>query len=152
MLHRRAGLLLILGLGLLVASAPMAKDDDVAAEDKKFEGVWVVTGLEVNGMAAPEENYSNQTFTFKGKEYVQKAGDQVIEAGTQDLNPKKKPKEMDIKVTEGETKDQLQLAIYEIEGDNLKVCAARHGDKERPKEFVTKAGSGHMLFTMKRKK
>ncbi len=154
MFHHRASMLLVLCLGLLAAGAPYLKDDaaDVAAEDKKFEGTWNVVGLEVDGQKLGAENYENQTFTFKGKEYVQKNGDDLVEAGTQDLNPKKTPKEMDIKVTEGMTKGQLQLAIYEIEGDNCKICAADHGDKERPKELKSTAGSKHMLFTLKRKK
>src|SRR4051794_23144611 len=65
--------------------------DKVAAEDKKFEGTWVVTGMETNGQKAAEENYANMTFVFKGKKNEQKVGDEVVEAGTQDLDPTKNP-------------------------------------------------------------
>jgi uncharacterized protein (TIGR03067 family) len=148
--------LFVLGLALaLVSVGSWCRADDkdkVAEEDKKFEGTWIVTALEVNGMKIGPENFENMTFTFTGKKYEQKDGDRLIEAGTQDLDPGKKPKVMDITVTGGETKGTKQLAIYEIDGDRCKICAAQHESKDRPQKFETKEGSGHMLFELKRKK
>jgi uncharacterized protein (TIGR03067 family) len=125
--------------------------DKVSAEDKKFEGKWMVTAMEVGGQKVEQDNFADMTFEFKGKKYWQKNGDTLMEAGTQDLDPDKKPKAMDIKVTDGQTKGQKQLAIYEIEGDKLKICAADHGDKERPSKFSTEEGSRQMYFELKRK-
>ena len=125
--------------------------DKVTAEDKKFEGVWQVTAMEVGGNKVAKENFEDMTFEFKGKKYWQRNGDNLMEAGTQDLDPSKTPKLMDIKVTEGQTEGQKQLAIYEIEGNKLKICAADHGDKDRPKKFSTEEGSRQMFFELKRK-
>ncbi len=136
-----------------LAATTWADDKDkVAEEDKKFEGTWTVVAMEVNGQKLGEENYENMTFTFKGKKYEQKSGERLIEAGTQDLDPSKKPKLMDINVTDGETKGTKQLAIYEIEGDKCKICAAQHDSKDRPKSFETKEDTGHIYFELKRKK
>lgn len=129
-----------------------AMDDKVAEEDKKFEGTWIVTAMEVGGQKVPEEGFKEMTFTFKGKNYEQKVGEMLVEAGKQDLDPSKTPKLMDITVSEGEAKGEKQLAIYEIDGDKAKICAAIHGDKERPSKFETKEGSKNMIFELKRKK
>lgn len=132
-----------------------AADDKVAEEDKKFAGTWVVTGMEVAGNKIPAEAINSQgemTFTFKGKNYEQKAGDRLVEGGKQDLDPSKSPKQMDITVTDGETKGKKQLAIYEIDGDKIKICAADHDDPVRPTKFETKEGSKNMIFELKKKK
>ncbi len=144
---------LLLAWALLATlGAAWAVDDKVADEDKKFEGTWVVTMMEVGGQKVPEEAFAEMTFTFKGKKYEQKVGETLVEGGTQDLDPSKTPKNMDINVTDGETKGKKQLAIYEIDGDKAKICAADHDDKERPSKFETKEGSKSMIFELKRKK
>ncbi|MFO0812692.1 MAG: TIGR03067 domain-containing protein [Gemmatales bacterium] len=130
-----------------------AADDKVADEDKKFEGTWVVVAMEVGGRKMQEEAFAEMTFTFKGKNYEQKIGDMLVEAGKQDLDPSKKPMNMDITVTDGETKGKKQLAIYEWDGaDKVKICAADHDDTNRPAKFETKEGSKEMIFILKKKK
>ena len=144
---------LLLAWALLATlGAAWAVDDKVADEDKKFEGTWVVTMMEVGGQKVPEQAFAEMTFTFKGKKYEQKVGETLVEGGTQDLDPSKTPKNMDINVTDGQTKGKKQLAIYEIDGDKAKICAADHDDKERPSKFETKEGSKNMIFELKRKK
>jgi len=137
-------------LGLL-ASARADDKDKVAAEDKKFEGTWKVVKMEVGGEKVTDDVFENMTFTFTGKKYEQKRGDQLMEAGTQDLDPSKTPKLMDVTVTDGETKGKKQLAIYEIDGDKCRLCFAQHDSTDRPTKFETK-DSENMLFELKRKK
>ena len=137
---------------LSLFSMVRADDKDKAAEeDKKFEGTWNVVAMEISGTKAQSEAYETMTFTFKGKKYEQKNGDDVVEAGTQDLDPSKTPKHMDVNVTEGETKDKKQLAIYEINGDTCKICFAQHESKDRPTKYDTK-DTDNMYFELKRKK
>ena len=71
--------------------------------------------------------------------------------GTFKLDASKKPKQIDITPTDGDEKDKVIHGIYSLEKDELKICIAR-GDKERPTEFESKEGSGHMLVTLKRAK
>lgn len=153
------GLALALAAVLLVNVRADDKDkkddkdkDKVTAEDKKFEGTWQVTKEVHNGQPLTEERVATTTFSFKGNKYEEKIGDQVAEAGTQELDPTKNPKHMDVTVTEGETAGQKQLAIYEIDGDTLKACFAPHGDTTRPTKLESKEGSMHMYIEMKRKK
>jgi uncharacterized protein (TIGR03067 family) len=136
---------------ILVVCSQAQDADKAAQEDKKFEGAWKVVAMEVGGNKAQTDAYDNMTFTFKGKKYEQKNGDEVVEAGTQDLDPGKSPKQMNVTVTEGQTKGQKQLAIYEINGDTCKMCFAQHDSKDRPAKFETQ-DTENMYFELKRKK
>jgi uncharacterized protein (TIGR03067 family) len=142
-------LVLVVSVALLAADA---KDDAVKKEVEKFQGSWTGVSLEAGGQKAPDEFAKQNKITFTGDKYVQTMGGQTVEAGTQKLDPTKKPKTMDISVTEGDMKGSTQLGIYEIEGDTLKICVAEHGSKDRPTEFATKAGSRNMLIVLKKDK
>jgi hypothetical protein len=56
---------------------------------------------------------------------------------------------MDIKGTKGQNEGKTFLVIYELKGDNLKVCYDL-GAKARPCEFATKADSQLFLFRYRR--
>jgi uncharacterized protein (TIGR03067 family) len=58
---------------------------------------------------------------------------------------------MDATATNEPDKGQISLGIYEIAGDDYKVCFAPPG-KDRPKEFSSKPGSGYILQVWKRAK
>jgi uncharacterized protein (TIGR03067 family) len=69
------------------------------------------------------------------------------------IDPKAKPKALDITFTAGRFKGDTVLAIYEIDGDTLKVCYSTTEDgKGRPTEFDTKADSKAVFMTYKRVK
>jgi uncharacterized protein (TIGR03067 family) len=46
---------------------------------------------------------------------------------------------------------RTKLGIYELDGDTYKYCLAPAG-KPRPKDFTSRAGSGHSLGVSKREK
>jgi uncharacterized protein (TIGR03067 family) len=71
--------------------------------------------------------------------------------GTCKLDPSAKPKALDITGTEGPNKGKTILAIYERDGDTLRVCYDL-GGKNRPTEFKTTAGSRLFLVEYKRQK
>jgi hypothetical protein len=48
-------------------------------------------------------------------------------------------------------KNQTILGIYEVSGDQFKVCFAK-ASNERPKEFTTKTGTEFILHVWKREK
>lgn len=81
---------------------------------------------------------------------VQREGKTIVQGSTK-IDPTKKPKQSEATYTEGELKGKTVLAIYEIDGDNMKACAALSG-KDRPTEFISEPGSGHVLITYKREK
>src|SRR5205823_6832459 len=69
--------------------------------------------------------------------------------GTHKVDPARQPKAIDTTDTAGPFAGQTLLGIYEIESDAFKVCFARPG-QERPEQFTTKSGTGHLLHVRKR--
>ncbi len=74
-----------------------------------------------------------------------------VDQGTVKLNPAAEPKELDITGTEGPNKGRTIQAIYERDGDTLRVCYDLSGTN-RPKEFSTQPGTQLFLVTYKREK
>jgi uncharacterized protein (TIGR03067 family) len=144
-----------IGLLLTLAAAPAAddaKDEAVKKERKRYEGTWQVVALEVDGNKAAEEDARKITVTngADGAWAIESEG-KVVARGTSTLDPTKKPKAIDLTVTEGDSKGQTDLGIYELGDDTRKVCLAPAG-KERPTEFSSPAGSGQILAVLKRVK
>ena len=98
----------------------------------------------------PDEVRKTIKLVVKDDKYTATVGSQV-DQGTIKLNPATKPKEMDITGTEGPNKGKTILAIYQRDGDTLRVCYDLSG-KNRPKEFKTKEGTQLFLVTYKREK
>jgi uncharacterized protein (TIGR03067 family) len=70
---------------------------------------------------------------------------------TYKLDASKKPAEIDLTITDGGLKGQAFPAIYQLEGDTLKLCRAQPGQK-RPTEFASKKGSDTIFLILKRAK
>ena len=149
--------LLALSVGLLFAlTAPLtaddAKDEAIKKDRKQYEGTWQVVSLEVDGNKAAEKDSKKITVINEadGTWAVEVEG-KVVARGTSEIDPAKKPKAVDLKATEGDSKGKTALGIYEFADDTRKVCLAQPG-KERPTEFSSTAGSGHTLSVLKRVK
>ena len=124
---------------------------DVEKELKKFQGTWTFESVEAGGKEAPAEQFKGMTLTFAGDKHTVKKGDEVIQVGTQKLDPSKSPKSIDVTMTEGPNKGAVMLGIYEISGDTLKVCFDPEG-KKRPTEFKSASGSQTFVAVHKRVK
>jgi uncharacterized protein (TIGR03067 family) len=138
--------LVIVAGGLLIAAD--APKDSGKQDLERLEGTWVATSAEANGEAFSDEATKSMKLVVKGDKYTFTMGGEH-EKGTLKLDPTKKPKTIDIHITEGTEKGKTQLGLYELEGDTLKVCVAE-AEKDRPKEFGSKEGSGHGLLVFKR--
>ena len=143
---RTAGLPTV-AVALFVAAFAQA---DTAADDwKKLAGAWKVDAAVLNG--------EDQTATFKetvltiqeGKYKVDFAG--MSDAGTLKIDPAKKPKLMTVTGTDGPSKGMTLPAIYEVDGDTLKVCYTLEG-KDPPTEFKSTAENKTLVVTYKRGK
>jgi uncharacterized protein (TIGR03067 family) len=142
----------VLGLVVLGGSVTRADDKtDAEKEFKKFHGVWTFESVEAGGKKAPADAFKGTTVTFAGDTYTVKKGDEVIQVGTQKLDPSRSPKTIDVTVTEGLNKGAVMLGIYEIDEDTLKVCFDE-GGKKRPTEFKSPAGSETFVNVHKRLK
>ena len=135
----------------LVAAAAFSQNDPAKEELQRFQGTWIGVSVEMDGQKVPDDEAKAITLIIQGGKYVLKNGDQIEEQGTFQLDPAKNPKALDATPSEGPSKGQTMQGIYEIDGDNYKVCFAQFG-KDRPKEFSSKGDEGLVLSVWKKAK
>lgn len=138
--------LAILPVTLILLSGP-ARGDDPKSDDKAAQGTWELTEAELGGMKLPGLIV---TLTLENGKYTLKAESE--DKGTYKLDAARKPKEVDIKGTEGPNKGKTVLGIYKLDGDTMTVCYDLSGKGTRPTEFKTTPGTQLFLATYKRKK
>ena len=145
----RLDVVLMLAASCLGVPDRPKKVDPVKKEVKKLEGTWKLVGLERLGQ---EVKGSSLTLTITGNKYVAKTRTGVVlEEGTYQINPSRKLKTMTFSILSGKDKGSTQNALYELQGDTLKLCLAQPG-KDRPASFTTKTGTGFEMFVMERVK
>lgn len=134
------------------ASGNRADDKaDLEKETKKFQGTWTFESSEAGGKKISADELKGFILIFEGDKHTVKKGDDVIQVGTQKIDPSKSPKTIDVTMTEGPSKGKVMLGIYEFDGDTLKVCFDSEG-KKRPTEFRSAAGPGYFVNVHKRVK
>jgi uncharacterized protein (TIGR03067 family) len=103
------------------------------------------------GEAVVRKEGSKTSVEIKGDKYTLKeemGKEKSSTEGTFKLNPSGKPKTFDL--YEAGKKTPVE-GIYELDGDNLKLCFQLFGQSyPRPKEFSAKKGSGQALMVWKR--
>jgi uncharacterized protein (TIGR03067 family) len=68
------------------------------------------------------------------------------------LDPAKRPKAIDLAVSDEQDKGKIGHGIYDLDGDRLKICFPQdaNAENERPTAFKSEAGSRLVLVTLKR--
>jgi RNA polymerase sigma factor (sigma-70 family) len=143
--------------------APANPDDkrqpnpaDAKKEQDKLQGTWLVVGVEEEGKAIPEQELkeAKETFVVKGGQMTYCRDGKVQITMKFVLAPGEPPNWMELEFTEGNDKGHANHAIYELDGDKLKI---RMNDKfggnsptERPADFSTTEGKEAVLFILKR--
>lgn len=134
----------------MILFATAARSQDAATERKKLEGAWLPSAAELGENPFDEATLKSMKLVIEGDKYTVTVG-KGIDKGMTKIDPSKKPKTMDILGSEGPNKGKTFLAIYELDGDTLRVCYDLTG-KNRPTEFKTKKGELLFLATYKRAK
>jgi uncharacterized protein (TIGR03067 family) len=140
--------LVLAAAGCIVWLNPVAAQpskDDASA----LQGAWVIVGLEADGKPRPEMNFKGNMLTFKGQQVtlLERKNPPITLGFT--LDASKKPKTIDLTAAEGPQKGKTLLAIYELKGDELRICFCFMEGK-RPDDFTTKAEDQRELMTLKR--
>jgi uncharacterized protein (TIGR03067 family) len=146
----KAKLLAVLVVGLLLA-ADDSKEDAAKKDLKKMQGAWVMASSEREGKKLSDEEMKKYSRTVEGDKITVSFEDENavrLFVYTLRLDPTKKPKAIDVTFSEGPQKGKTMHGIYEFDGDNCKVGFAPL-DKERPTEFVSKEGTGHVITVWK---
>ena len=144
-MKRIAGLL---ALSVAVVMGPAARGDAAADDWKKLAGTWKVDAATLNGDDA-KAMLKDAVLTIEEGKYKLQLG--VTDAGTLAIDPNKKPKQMTITAAEGPNKGKTFPAIYQVDGDALKICYTLVG-KEAPKEFKSTPETKTLLVAYKREK
>jgi uncharacterized protein (TIGR03067 family) len=151
-----------LGSGLIVAACVLIAGVGIPREKPKkdldlLQGAWVIVGKEFMGKRANKEELKKLggEMVIKGAlltQWADDAGDKyVVSTATWKLNPKAKPKRIDLTYTDDNYKGEKTLAIYELKGNTLRVCYSM-GNADRPTEFAGKVDGKALLVTYKRVK
>jgi uncharacterized protein (TIGR03067 family) len=135
--------------GSLLWAVDTSKEESKKALDP-LQGTWVATGGEQEGNPFPEAGLKNMKLVVSGDQYTF-TSDSPEEKGVLKPDPSKSPKALDIDIKEGEQKGQSQKAIYELDGDTLKICFTQPGN-DRPSEMAAKAGSKCVMIVFKKEK
>jgi uncharacterized protein (TIGR03067 family) len=147
----------VLALPVLLLAAPLMGAEEKKAADKDLEalqGTWLVETLVGNGKDFYADGQSKVTVTFKGNKGTLDGNDLLKKeyaTFTVKLDPSTTPKCLDMTITDGNQKDVVFECIYEVKGDELKICAVL-GGKERPTDFTSAEGSNRVLAVAKRQK
>jgi uncharacterized protein (TIGR03067 family) len=144
---------------IVVIPGAVLRGQDAQKDLDKLQGTWALRTMEANGSAAPKDFVEKITITFKGDKMVMdgpmaaaKGEEPVRPEFTVRLDPSKKPKALDATALNGKFKGKTQLGIYQLDGDELKICLPNQEAKERPSEFKSPVGSDLVVMTLKKSK
>jgi uncharacterized protein (TIGR03067 family) len=147
----RVRVLLALVAAWLVAAE---RADSVKEELKRLQGTWTPVSGSYSGkkLSAAAVQQEARLVIQGGRFTLQRPKDEAWK-GTVTVNPAKKPKTLDLKITEGEDKGETFEGIYELQGDTLKVCYnTALGLGDRPTSFDSGLSKGLLLVVFKRGK
>jgi uncharacterized protein (TIGR03067 family) len=120
----------------------------------QLKGTWTAVSLESGGKKQPEEQLKelNMQLVFAGDKYAERIRGEVNEEGTIKIDTSKKPATIDLNIRTGDDKGKLQLGIFEVKGDTLRLCLAVPDGKERPTTFASPEGKTDANVVFKRAK
>jgi uncharacterized protein (TIGR03067 family) len=130
-----------------------AKEDAKKVVDQ-VQGSWTTTSLIFSGKDVSNEDYAKLRFVFKGDEAVIEGSDQVKKEYARigfKFDPSTAPHLVDMSIKAGTQKDTVIEGIYELKGDELRICARVIGN-ERPADFTSAENSNVALIVLKREK
>jgi uncharacterized protein (TIGR03067 family) len=117
-----------------------------------LQGTWTTTALTYNGKDFLAGGKGTFQFVIKGDVAVVQGNDAVKKEYARiklKLDAGATPRLVDITVADGIQKDAVIEGIYQLKGDEFRLCARVFG-KERPTTFASPAGSSIALVVMKR--
>ncbi len=137
---------LLVALGMALMAIAGGSDSD----NLSLDGTWLPVQAELAGQPMPDVVLKTISLKIESSRYEVFVG-AVADRGTCTVDASAKPKGMTITGTEGPNKGKTFPAIYEFNGEKLRICYDLSGAK-RPTEFKTVPGTQLYLVTYTRKK
>ena len=120
---------------MALGAAVLAQEPRPTSGAAALEGTWIITSI--NGQT-PQDGAPDMTLTFTSDKYHQSIGADVTERGTIKVDAAKKPMTIDLNIVEGEDAGKLQLGVFEITGDTLRLNLDMPGAQQRPADLTMK--------------
>src|SRR5262245_59458331 len=122
-----------MGFPLTMAVVLLAVAEDPTKELDKLEGTWVLVGGEEKGRALSEEaaRREQESIIIKGDTITVIRG-RNMGTGKFRLDTSKKPAWMDL--IDPDNKNEVNHAIYRLDGDKLTICVSRKFGPNNPEE------------------
>ena len=137
-------------LMVILFQAIEAQGEDKGKDDTdKLRGVWSCASGVNDGKPLPEDIVKQLKLTLTKDRYKTEKGKILLFDGIYKIDAGQRPKHINITAPEGEQAGKTSKGIYALEGETLRMCYA---DKDRPKDFESKPGSGVTLVMWKRAK
>jgi uncharacterized protein (TIGR03067 family) len=149
----------LLALGLAASSRVNShadekgeKREDKLGDAEKLTGLWVVVSQAFDGEEVDPADIKKEKLhlVIKKDELAFLAGTLTRSTSSWVIDSTKQPKQITLTGIEP-VKGRKVLAIYELEGDTLKLCIAGP-EEDRPTKFETKRGGGGILHVLRRDK
>jgi uncharacterized protein (TIGR03067 family) len=147
-MNMRRSFVLILTCAFTALAA--AQNDSAKEESAKLQGTWVRIYVDVDGKKTDDGKKKSGeavTLVVKGDKF----GDDTFK-----LDPTKNPKHIDLAIVDDKGKSIPWPGIYELKGDELKVCFPYPFEGKldkiaiRPTAFGSKRGGNEVLEVYKR--
>ena len=140
----------ILYVGLAAAASLTAFAADPPDDAKAVQGSWTPAKATLGGQPMTEAVLKSISLKLDNGKYEVSVGGQP-DKGTYTIDATTRPKSMTIIGTEGPNRGKTFPAIYELNGDTLRICYDLSGVK-RPAEFKSVAGTRLYLVTYSRRR
>jgi uncharacterized protein (TIGR03067 family) len=126
-----------------------AREQDGKKDLANLQGTWAFESKIIAGKETPKSALKAMTMKFEQSRFLIQDDDRRIQAGRFTLDPTQKPKRLDLTISEGEDQSFILSCIYQLQGDELKIC--RDGSRKgRPRQFDSHADSALILIVLKR--
>jgi uncharacterized protein (TIGR03067 family) len=141
---------------LIPSMAMLLGAEDAKQDLKQLQGQWTVVAAVHEGDKLSEEAVKKMQVTIKD-DVMEIVDDRTLpdsrpSRAVLELNASTKPRSVDLKDPTGTRKGETPtLGIYELHGDDLKMCWSISGTA-RPSTFASKPDSDTALFILKRAK
>ena len=119
-------------------------------ESAMIDGTWIPETAELAGQPFPSEALQTMQLVIRADTYVVTVAGRD-DKGTVALLPGVAPAAMEIRGVEGPNQGKSFPAIYELKGDNLRVCYDLAGGAG-PTAFTTAVGTQQFLVNYRRVK
>ena len=150
-MHRLYVGLMVVGAAVAMAVVATSQADEPTKKDlAALQGNWSVESLEYNGKDVTARYklsfaFKDDVATVEGDEGVRKEYAKIRFK----LYPELTPRGVDLTVAGGVQVNLVMEGIYELKGDQMRLCVKFSG-KDRPSEFAAPGGSSIAYLTLKR--